>query len=86
MAPSAPRGMWRSRAAQKFEVKLKTALEESRRCELGSEVELDMGHTPGRDVTPIPTIMEESSREALDTHAEGQAFVTESKTGTNAYM
>lgn len=68
----------RSRAAQKFEMKLKIALEQRRRkCEFGSDVELDMGHTPGRDATPTPTLVED----AMDTRTKEQTFVTESRTG-----
>ena len=78
VAPGVSRGV-QSRAAQTFEVRLKTALEQNRKCEFGSEVELDLGHTPGRDVTPIPTIMEDH-RETMDTRTEGSAFVTESRT------
>ena len=79
VAPAVSRGA-RSRAAQKFEVKLKTALEQ-RRYEFESDVELDMGHIPGHDATPTPTVTEDH-RGAMDTHTKGQTFVTEPRTGT----
>ena len=84
-----PGSRLQSKTVQRFEVRLKTALEQSRNYGLGEEVELDMGRfsrasRSSRGITPAPTIMEDPREAAHTTRNHRQTFVTQSKTGSDA--
>ena len=70
-----PRGGPQSRAMQKFEVRLKTALERNR--DYGDDVDTVWYSQTSRGVTPGPTIREDPREHA---ESKRQTFVTETRT------
>ena len=74
--PPATSRAHQSRSVQRFEVRLKTALEHSRNYGLGDDDGLDSGC----ETTPAPTIEEEEEHRE-EKHHRRRTFVTETRTG-----
>ena len=77
-----------SGAVQRFEVRLKKALDQSRNCSLEDGVEMDVGRYSrasrlSHRATPAPTIAEDP-RETVSARSKKQAFMTQSRTGPDA--